>query len=421
MSLRLAIAIVAALATALPACTSSTLAGSYDASASQAKSGVPYLLPKVMLSVALVRDAQGVSIEISEPQYQGDSNASYLLSYRPAGSSKDTLKIAADDKTGLLKSVNGEAEDQGLEIAKALGRLAGALVKPEAAIAGARQQVLFQDVFDPAVPADVARINSGLNTALQSAMLPSNIAKPTVALAIDDYKAFAIPGQVAQPCSVGLCTRMLSPARLSVGASGLTLGARAFSMPNGSAPIPLDLRRASFVKATQTVTLSNGLVSAADRTKESEVLAIVSAPVEALKALFGAVGEIVQFKIDLSRHNKELLDAEKARLEAEQQLKDAKEAIAAANEEADSDDGSGKTEGAVEGAAGEADVMLRVVLPGLGAGSGAELVAPQGLPNTSESAVEGRRTSPQGRNRRGDASGVTGGPVVESENGTPRN
>lgn len=443
-------------ACAVTGCTSMPIGASYSTAeappANTKLSGVPYSLPKAMLTVALVRDANGISVEVSEPLYGPDAAATYLLTYTPSASSKDKFTVGVDPATSLLTSLGAEAEDQSDEALIALAKTVGA-VKYELAVAGPGRQVLFEGTFDPASDAtkagsDLARINAALSTAVISAfasvkgdcdaagraMTPeqrkgpapavcvalSNWPKTAYKLDVTGYTAFAYPDQKnAAPCSVGFCTRVLRPAVLRIFDGDREIGSEAFNMPNNSAPVPVQLQRAAFVKATHAVTLRNGLIATNEVNKESETLALANLPFEILKAIFAAPAELIQLKVDLTGKKKALLDAEKdkliaekAKLEAEKALEDARKGIVGTTTSATS-----KAELAVDGGSkGDSILLMKAVLPGLGRGSGAEL----GAASTPEIAITGstQRTSPPPQ--QGNCTSTFGGPCTGSSDGSAR-
>jgi hypothetical protein len=476
-------ALVAMAALAALGCAS-TLGGSHATNATGSGiNGVPYRLPRVTMAVALVRSTNGVRVEFTRPIYgpdrdkDGNGSGAYLLQFHPRSSSKDTFNVSVDPATGLLTSVTGEADDQGAKILEELGKLAGALAKPEAAIETGEKQILFEAVFDPGEAKEVDLIEKGLNAALKqpltnalkedcdfivakglSAANPKteeerkktekelrrsssscvmhgkrSAAKfsPAQIWVEVDYTAFKYSTATPVDCNVGICTRVLSPARLAVGSGdsdagagvlhGTAIGARGFSIPNGSAAVPIQLKRAAFAKVNYDIKLKDGLITTSNVTKESEALAIVSAPGKAIDAFFKSLANLVQLKIDLTTKQKELLVAEKDKIAAEKALEDAKKGDA----EVEKKQEEAKAESAAEENA--TTPFLSVEIPGLGIGSGIELVS-KGIPYSGgsikeESAAErrppdSRKAAP--KDEPPSASDVLGGPVEEDDDGSER-
>lgn len=397
---KLAVPLIGPLALLSGGCATSELGKSHYATSAEAKlGGVPYSLPRVLLKATLVRDADGISIEIGQPVYVADPKQTYLLRYSRHAGSKDKLNIGIDPQTSLLTSVGGEAEDQTAQVIVAVAKVAGGLGKMEGAVEpGAERQVFYQDVFDPANQQEITALNAAINSVLTTTVKNSIAgcaagAKPEAAakcplrngtpggdISLDiKYEPFAL-ATTPDDCGIGICTREPRPAVLSVKQAGVPVGAGLFNMPNGSAVVPIDLSRASFVKATHQITLQNGLVASRESSKESEALAIANIPLDILKGIFSAPTELIQLKVNYTNAQKDLLtaqkdklDAEKARLEAEKQLVEAK-----------NPDGTPKTESDIAGmpaapgppaAPAPPTLLMKVVLPGLGKGSGMELVA----------------------------------------------
>jgi hypothetical protein len=446
--------LTALCACAVTGCTSMPIGSSYstaeDPPANTRLSGVPYSLPKAMLTVALVRDANGISVEVGEPVYGPDSAATYLLKYTPSFSSKDKFNVGVDPATSLLTSLGAEAEDQSDEALIALAKTVGA-VKYEAAVMSPQRQVLFEGTFDPAADDtqpdnDITRINLALSTAVSNAstviardcdvalqvMTPEQRKGPqpavctlsskwpgaTFQLDVRGYTAFAYKKDEARaPCTVGFCTRVLQPAVLRILAGGREIGSQPFNMPNGSDPVPVQLQRAAFVKATHAITLRNGLIQSSEVNKESGALALANLPFEILKALFAAPAELIQLKVDLTGKQKALLDAEKDKLVAEKDKLVAEKALEDARKGVVAD--PGKAESSVAGGADSGSVLLmKAVLPGLGRGSGAELPEPPAIENTQETGFLPDRGQPQPR--QGNCTSELGGPCTESADGQAR-
>ena len=393
-----------------------TLASSYDTNkfGGASMQGVPYSLPMIKLRAAVVRDANGIAILVGHPAYFADPAAPYLLSYRPSASSVDTLKVKVDNQ-GLLSAVNGEADDQTAAILEALGKLAGGVAGaiPEAALNG--NQVLFDQVFDPSDPAATKAVQDGINLALKQRVrialqadcgrairqalavdLPtapkarlkkiseltsrtreltpvcvaeSGYVPPDVVINLD-YQPFTFGGRQRAPCTVGVCTRRLHPAVLTFSSGGIAFASESFAMPNRSDPVPMDLTRTAFAKSTYGMTFNNGVVATSDRTKGSELLAIANAPLAIIKGVFTTLAEVVQLRVNLTNNEKTLLESEKGRLEAEENLKKVRDvARKASNAEASLDPDN---------------MMLKAYIPGLGLGSGAGLTGTAEIPNAAE-------------------------------------
>lgn len=401
------VAIALLSAVQLAGCT--TLASSYEASsipsAPSSLDGVAYSLPMAKLRIVLVRDASGIAVAVGKPDYIPDPKASYLFSYRPSISAVDKLKIEVDGR-GLLTAVGGEADDQSGAIIAAVAKLFVGV--PEAALSGGGE-TLFDTVFDPADQTARETAASQLNQALARRLLPllqrdctdavdaaanpadlpkdskeraarvrelterairltpacratSRFVPPTITMAIQ-YAPFKFAGGRPAPCTVGFCARKLSPATITFALDGIPFASEQFLLPNGSDPVPYGLRRAAFAKATYAVKLQDGMILSSEINKGSELLAIANVPLEIVKGVFATAAELVQLRINLTNNEKALATAQQERLEAEDLLKDAREASRV---------------GAAEGSLDADLTLVRAYIPGLGAGSGAG--SPSGTP-----------------------------------------
>ncbi|HEY4547734.1 MAG TPA: hypothetical protein VIG90_15115 [Pedomonas sp.] len=409
----------------------STLAGSYSSSTPSRSStkagisGIPYSLPKALVRVGLIRDMNGIAIIIDQPKFIPDPSASYLLSYRPSGTSIDKLKVTVEDD--LLTAINGEADDQSAAIVEAIGKLL--LGRPESAIEKIDQsagEILFDYTFDPADQDEWRRVERWLNEVLAKSILPSltrecenavaqalegerdvdgetsatRVRKlteqatvrtpvcraaatyhaPVISLAFA-YKPFRFDKSVAvEPCTVGICARKLSPALLAFQVNGVPFASEQFLLPNGSDAVPYSLMRTTFTKTTHTLIFTNGSISSAEVEKGSEFLAVAETPFKIIKGAFAAVSELVQLRINLTNKDKELV-------EARTQLREAEEQLEAAHDLA-------QDKGKAEAGLSAAKAMMFAYVPGLGPGSGLGTTL---LPSSTQNEAERTRNAADGQ------------------------
>src|SRR3546814_3040445 len=82
-----------------------------------------------------------------------------------------------------------------------------------------------------------------------------------------------------------------------------------------------------------TIDFEEGTLKQVDISKPSEVLEIVSLPVEILKAIVAIPAELIQLKIDTTNQEKNLIDAQKAHIETPLKLIEEQELLRKKEEE----------------------------------------------------------------------------------------
>ena len=332
--------------------------------------GVAYMLPHALLPVELVERGGAFALSVKEPLLVGDPTQRYLLRRSGNAFSSDNVQITVNTATGLLEAVKVESTDQ---VIPALIKLASA-GRAEAADVADDSTLVFRGLLDPA--GDVARFNQTLNKAVEEylAARTSLVACPAATAASDDEcqkvqklkamvgdRKFAIQvdGETAKTvkaganCSIGLCYRINLPYLVTLTGPGGASNTVLASLPNGSPAYVLPVERWPFVKTTHDVKLQGGVLQSVTTDRPSSALALAAAPVDATKAVLGAVGEVLQLKIDLSGKEKALADAKVAEINAK-----------AALDKALIDKGGGKAEAAIFGARGErGDLVMIMVGP----------------------------------------------------------
>lgn len=423
-----------------------SLGGSYPVGtpSTHAIAGAPYQLPKALLRLEAVRTTEGVEVRISLPIYVGDESSTYLLSYTPSEAAADKFKLMIDTSTMLLTSFNGEADDKTADAIRKL--TTGSVMANQER--GLSEQSLFAVIFDPYAD-NLSTISQELNqavfnglsaqlseacetdvwaaTSTKSRRSKADLAKIAKAEAVArdgskpcraqqrlkmpgfvlslKYSPVRLAKGVGLPCSVGVCTRSLAPAIISGSDGHSVVASTMFMMPNGGSPIPVDLKRVVFTKATYDLVFKNGIVESVDRTKGSELLSVASLPLDVFRNVLTSTSQILQLQIALSGKEKELLAARQQQLEAKIAYD---KAIKEAGE---------KAEGATEN--GLDDTMLVFTLPGFGRGSGFELPDPNPVKETPSKTTRppsSKPATPDGTPPEKNEN-VLGGPVSEGSDG----
>lgn len=413
------------------------------ATSAEAVSGVAYQLPQVVLRARVTRGGEGVKLEISQPDYVGDPQETYVLKYQPSPAAKDKLDIKVDTATMLLSSIDGEAEDRIVQALEAAVTMQAP--KPEKSFD--REELLYDLIFDPADKSTVTRLSADLSDGVNAhlgaslgaeceaavrdavgdttgksgkALKQARLLDASTRARADACRAGAqlatapaninldidyapVRAKVAADCAVGLCYRAQSKATMTITANGHPIGASHFMMPNGSDAIALDIARATLTKSTQKITLTNGVVATALRTKESAAEDVAKLPLTVYSSVLKSTAQIAQLRVNIGTQETADINAQIALLKAKTALEKAKKGEFGDDDDASDDGGAaggGNTESAVEdpapGAsqpdtpaaapAASAGPMISVILPGFGKSRGFGLTI--ATPPTNEADAE---------------------------------
>jgi hypothetical protein len=355
----------AVLAPAIALVSGCAIVRSDALSSSPGAEGIAYMLPHALLPVELHDKGGAFELSVQQPIIRGDPAKTYLL--RPSGNafSSDNVQVTVDAATGLLSAVNVWSDDQTLPT---LVKLASRKATAESA-EGPGPALVFRGLFDPDWSAEqIAAFNKSMNEATLAYLKQrtGDLACPDPGTA-PCKKALALRQMLAEPnfevastaatprpvapeadCSVGICYRMNLPYTVRLSAAGVSNSVSAL-LPNGSPTFALAVDRWAFVKTSHNIALQNGSFQSLTSDRPSSALALAAAPVDAMKAVLGAVGEIVQLKVDLSGKEKALADARVAEIKAKADL-----------DKALIDKGGAKAEAAVFGSTGSRDALVSI-------------------------------------------------------------
>jgi hypothetical protein len=343
-----------------------------------AATGVRYALPRSVVDMALYVDPDKATFHVvlDGPHSIADPQHRYYLQYRPHPSYDDDIAVTVSDK-GLLKTVSSTSTDRTKEIILNLVRggvgLPGLL---EAAGAPKGAKLLRQVRIDPTNPTELKTVEDGFNAAVREfayveatrcvvklgkregadsigrfLLDPSKEARCNEFLALaGNDKLLALAGEkkgaelkkadrryirleVSPPltatarsgprqkpdCKVGICYRPAVPFVIEkrVGKSILK---SIVLLPNLSDPVEIDIERAFFVKKYQVVEFDdNGQLKKLTVSKDSELYAISSLPVEVVSAVAESLRlriKVLDQRINYANSTGELI---KARADLEKQ------------------------------------------------------------------------------------------------------
>ncbi len=317
-----------------------SVGGSVDANSPRARaaSGPTYKLPMKTMTATVGSSAAGLFVAIYDARYEGDDSAAYVLRYNPDSASADMFDIMVDSKTGLLTSAKADADSKAADavnnLAESAGRVFSVMESEGQTSLHLYQKAQFK--YWPRSNMSVAEAKDGLtdfnqrlNDMLRKTVeiegcgdkdspfmttssrtlyctadgsLKPGVATPVVQLEID-YTPYH-GGAGGGDCEVGICTRNESLAEFSL-TGGRTTDVWETRLPNGSAPVPIPLRRVAFTKATTEVKLENGLPTNFTFQKGAELPAITALPGSVIGAF---VGGVVKGATDVTNFHKAKTD-----------------------------------------------------------------------------------------------------------------
>lgn len=337
MQLTIRAAAVGVLLPTLTACGSIVSSSSTNPNTS----GVAYMLPKALLPVELTEQAGVLMLAVKDPLLIGDETKRYVLERSSNPFSSDNVQVTVDPNTSLLQAVKVDSTDQSLStVVKLVSSL-----KAEAADVGATSNLVFRALLDP------DHLNPKFNEDLMAAAgkyldnrqaiacaspessdckavrkliatVSDRSLKVELSSAVGKVDSSASDGGKAQSvsCSPGLCYRQNQPYVLTLtGPNGESNTVMAL-LPNGSPTYILPVERWAFVKSTHDIKLKDGILQSVTTDRPSSALAVAGAPVDAAKAVFGAISEVLQLKIDLSGKETALANAKVAEINAKSEL-----------------------------------------------------------------------------------------------------
>ncbi|MBI6952012.1 hypothetical protein [Pseudomonas sp. CCOS 191] len=340
-----------------------------SSSSSSNASGVAYMLPKALLPVELTENSGVLMLTVKEPLILGDQAQHYVLERSSNPFSSDNVQITVNPNTGLLQAVKVESTEQSLStIVKLVSS-----IKAEAADIGAASNLVFRGLLDP------SNMNEDFNESLMAATkgylnnrhamactkpdssdckavrkLIDTVSGRSFGVYLASGTAASVNKEQAVNCSPGLCYRQNQPYVLKLtGPNGESNTVMAM-LPNGSPTYVLPVERWAFVKSTHDIKLQDGVLQSITTDRPSSALAVASAPVDGTKAVFGAIAEVLQLKIDLSGKETALANAKVAEITAKSELD---KALLAKNSE--------KAEAALYGT-GATDAVLATLTIGVG-------------------------------------------------------
>lgn len=314
---------------------------------SEVRTGMHYALPKALFHIGLMERGNTLIVLVSEPIYVGDPTAAYMLEAGDNVLANQQFTIQVHPETRLLNTVNVVSRGQADEVLRNLVRAASgasALTAEENAAIARRQRVIYSRVVDPFMQpgcdfgseCSLSQIASEMRDAAienfhcrraetRSDLCPTMLQDPQFfSLRLTPLFAGApVPASqtadMAQACSVSICYRTPAPYMVSLRVRGVVDVAEVVALPNEAPVSRLVAPAGVFADATTRIELRNGMPGHYVIDHGSEIVAATALPFTLVREAFNTVSEVFEFRIDYSNDRRRLAQAERERVETEQQ------------------------------------------------------------------------------------------------------
>lgn len=310
---------------------------------------VYYYLPESVLSITTTVKGNGyydkndslVFATILDREYAittetiADTKNMLVLEYAKNGFFSDNVEFQVNAK-GLLTNANATTEDKTASIIDDIGKALAEVAKPLGGKAATPLTVLpieytrthFIKAADLTNAGKVIRWNievkNSKNPQKASFLLDEScqISTPEANTAVfdmnlvqsDDAKSKTVNGILTRPIR-NLNVHIKPRQDTSYTASSYV------RVIDVSKLLVLPIKRTAFTKTINTMTIADGVVTSNKIDRESPVKGFVSIPINVAKAIVSIPAQLVQIRINTAKSDKELLDKEKERLNAELQYR----------------------------------------------------------------------------------------------------
>lgn len=260
-----------------------------------APDGLIYYMPKRPIKITISADDKGkYSYDAEEAKMEPDLNAAYVLS-QSSNMSIDNKFSATVGITGLLSSGNSTATNQSGVIAANIVTAAGSLN----GLSSAKSLMNTR----------IARIE--LNTKKDIRSCPANgqntifLIDPSVSTAtlcdsievelIPEFSTVNIKSSAhasSKSNSPGIFYRQELPYTVKVKRDNLIVRQFQVTSPSNSPIFFMPINRTAFASNDAKVTLSDGVLTSVDQTKNSELVGFFAIPADILSKYFSAIGSV---------------------------------------------------------------------------------------------------------------------------------
>lgn len=284
---------------------------------------VPYYLPKGLLHIKVSRRNGRLELKCDGIVYRPDPEQQYYLNYHPSLFSDDEVTVVIDE-TGLLTSVQAQAEDQSSGFVSKVVNLvrgvatSGAAPEPRAGEPAPLPEFEYESAFDPLMPAerDIVR------NELEALGVLAEFEHPV------PLNPNLIAGEASSKCpaTADVCFRPAVPYRFKLTISeGSAGGARVgrdmtILLPNEAPALGLDVERYAFVKGSTKLAFGQGMLTGVVVNKPSEAVGFMDIPLSIARGILSLPGEIMRVQVSSAQEETSLLNAQRSLIEAQTNL-----------------------------------------------------------------------------------------------------
>lgn len=257
------------------------------------------------------KEAKAYALTFVGVNYTPDPNCQFLLDYHAVAMADDDVKVTIGSD-GLLTKVDVTSEDKTAAIILKLVDIAKEAAKISILAEG--EKIVYEAKFDPFDRLESARVKRDLRAFNCSFEL----------LRISGYEqdlSKTVVTRETGPDRIhGIAFRPVFAYNLHLRNEGMPASLQTVLLPNQAEVMSLPVTRAAFVKKVTTLGFDHGILTDVHISKPSEVLGFLEIPFGIAKAIVSIPAELVQLRIDTTKSNTELLDAQKAGIEAQRAL-----------------------------------------------------------------------------------------------------
>ena len=334
---------------ALQAACSSVSSRSVDYASGKSQVGMHYSVPKGLFAVDLVKSGSQLSVNISEPFYEGDPNATFIMKASGGAFADQQFRFRVHPATRLLWTVRSDS----------LGRFDDFLVNAAKSAAGVQAsdeseylreavfQRLYHRIIDPMMQdgcdfgksCKLTNVMAELTAAAAphidcsektNAAFCETLQKGESLFTIQLDPLFELdssnrPSAKSRKCSDSICYRTPLPYELRLEMKGVTNIAQIVYLPNKGPIMGMNLPAGFFADSKSRVVMIDGMpvLHAAD--KESEIAVAAGVPLRVVNSFFKSAAEVVKLRVDYKSEQANLEDAEVKRLKAQEKREQAEE------------------------------------------------------------------------------------------------
>ncbi len=244
--------------------------------------------------------------------YTPDPNCQFLLDYHAVSTADDDVKVTIGSD-GLLTKVDVTSEDKTAAIILKLVDIAKEAAKISILAEGGT--IVYDATFDPFDRWESARVKKDLrafNCSYELLRISGNE---------QDLSKTVVNRETGFDRIIhGIAFRPVFSYNLHLRNDGIPTSLQTVLLPNQAQVMSLPVTRAAFVKKVTTLGFDHGILTDVHISKPSEVLGFLEIPLGIAKAIVSIPAELIQLKIDTTKSNTELLEAQKAGIEAQRAL-----------------------------------------------------------------------------------------------------